>query len=160
MEIIIFTDGASKGNPGPSGIGAVIEMSGEKKEYFQYIGNERTNNEAEYEALIFALKKVKSLLGKVKSKKAILKCHSDSELLVRQLSHQYKIKEARIQKYFIEIWNLMLDFEKVSFFHIPREENKRVDFLANEALRQAPFDKLRASRAGPSVNSGYKQGRF
>jgi ribonuclease HI len=54
--------------------------------------------------------------------------------MVRQLNHQYKLKEERIQKYFIEIWNLALDFKEVRFFHIPRGMNKRADKLANEAM--------------------------
>jgi len=133
-KIIIFTDGGARGNPGPAGIGVVIEYSGEKKEYAEFIGDKRTNNEAEYEALIFALRKAKSLLGKKRAKQVVVECYSDSELLVKQLNHQYKIKDPKIQKYFIEIWNLMLDFRQVKFSHLSREENKRADQLANQAM--------------------------
>jgi ribonuclease HI len=134
MNVVIYTDGGSRGNPGPAGVGAVIEYDGQSKEFCRFIGNGRTNNEAEYEALIFALKNAKKLFGKSKSKKMSVKCYSDSELMVRQLNHQYKLKEERIQKYFIEIWNLTLDFKEVKFFHIPRGMNKRADKLANEAM--------------------------
>ena len=134
MKITIFTDGGSKGNPGLAGIGVVIKYEGETKEVSQFIGSNKTNNEAEYEALIFALKNTKKIIGKAKAKKADLKCYSDSELIVRQLNHKYKIKEERMQAYFVEIWNLMLDFNRVEFFHIPREENKRADALANKAI--------------------------
>lgn len=133
-NVIIHTDGGSRGNPGPAGIGVVIEISGKKQEFSEYIGDARTNNEAEYEAMIFALKKAKSLLGKGKAKAAQLQCFSDSELMVKQLNHEYKLKEERIQRYFIEIWNLMLEFSQVEFFHIRREKNQEADKLANEAM--------------------------
>ncbi|NTV40832.1 MAG: ribonuclease HI family protein [Candidatus Moranbacteria bacterium] len=130
-EIVMFTDGGSRGNPGPAGIGVYIETLGKK--YGECIGV-KTNNDAEYEALIFGLKKVKQLLGNVSAKQASILCCLDSELVVRQLNHQYKLKEVRIQQYFIEIWNLMLDFGAVRFEHIFREKNKVADALVNEAL--------------------------
>jgi len=130
-DIIMFTDGGSRGNPGPSGIGVFIETMGKK--YGEFIG-ERTNNEAEYEALIYGLKKIKSLIGKDKAKKTKILCYLDSELVVRQLNHEYKISERRIQDLFFMVWNLMLDFEKVDFCHIMRERNKIADDLVNEAL--------------------------
>ena len=89
---------------------------------------------AEFEALIFGLKKIKSLVGKEKIKKTIVECYLDSELVVKQLNHEYKLKEEYIQKNFILIWNMMLDFQKVTFHHIMREENKIADALVNEAL--------------------------
>lgn len=130
-KIVMYTDGGSRGNPGPAAIGVWIETL--DKKYGECIG-ERTNNDAEYEALIFGLKKVKALLGKVKAKQYEIECFLDSELVVKQLGHKYKIKEERIQKYFIEIWNLMLDFENVTFAHIPREKNTIADSMVNEAL--------------------------
>ncbi|MDZ7611534.1 MAG: ribonuclease HI family protein [Candidatus Moranbacteria bacterium] len=136
-KIEVYTDGGSRGNPGPGGIGAAVKHNGETKKYSQYLGDRVTNNEAEYEALIFALKKIKQLLGKENAKKTQVKCYADSELLVRQLNHEYKLKNEEIQKKFINIWNLMLDFKKVEFFHIPREENKEADALANKAMDQA-----------------------
>ncbi|HCU71078.1 MAG TPA: hypothetical protein DIC35_05015 [Candidatus Moranbacteria bacterium] len=132
-KITMFTDGGSRNNPGPSAIGVHIETL--DKKYAEYIGI-KTNNEAEYEALIFGLKKIKALLGKDKTKQYSIECYLDSELIVKQLNHEYKLKEERIQKYFIEIWNLMLDFGKVIFRHIPREKNKIADSLVNEALDQ------------------------
>ena len=147
-EIVMYTDGGSRGNPGPAGIGVWISTQGGSlpagrrgafggetldKKFGKYIG-EKTNNEAEYEALIFGLKKLKSIIGKAKSKQTEIKCFLDSELIVKQLNHEYKLRDARIQKYFIEIWNLALDFKKVSYLHVPREENKIADSLVNEAL--------------------------
>lgn len=130
-KIIMFTDGGSRGNPGPAGIGVYIETL--NKEYGECIG-EATNNVAEYAALIFGLKKLKQLLGKNKTKQYEVECFLDSELVVKQLNHEYKLKEEYIQKNFVEIWNLMLDFKNVIFKHIPREKNKIADALVNEAL--------------------------
>lgn len=127
----MYTDGGSRGNPGPAGVGVWIETL--DKKYGECIG-EKTNNDAEYEALIFGLKKIKALLGKAKARRFEIECFLDSELVVKQLGHEYKLKEERIQKYFIEIWNLMLDFKGVSFVHISREKNKIADSMVNEAL--------------------------
>lgn len=130
-KIIMYTDGGSRGNPGPAGIGVNIETLGKK--YGEYIGI-KTNNDAEYEALIFGLHKLKALLGKSKAKRSSVECRLDSELVVKQLNHEYKLKEPRIQQYFIEIWNLILDFGSVVFVHVPREQNKIADASVNEAL--------------------------
>lgn len=129
-KIIMFTDGGSRNNPGPAAVGVYVETL--NKKYGECIGI-KTNNEAEYMALIFGLKKLKHLLGKG-AKGAQIECYLDSELVVRQLNHIYKLKEKHIQEFFIEIWNLMLDFKKVTFTHILREKNKIADELVNEAL--------------------------
>lgn len=130
QQINVFTDGGSRGNPGPAGIGVWFENL--EKKYSQTIGI-ATNNDAEYQALIFALKKAKQLLGK-QSKESQINCFLDSELVVKQLNHEYKISAPNTQRYFIEIWNLMLDFGAVNFTHIFREKNKVADSLVNEAL--------------------------
>ena len=129
--IKMFTDGGSRNNPGPAAVGVWIETL--DKKYGEYIG-EKTNNEAEYEALIFGLKKIKFLIGKNKAKKAKVECYLDSELVVKQLGHEYKLTEEHIQKLFIQVWNLMLDFGSVSFHHVLREKNKVADGLVNQAL--------------------------
>ena len=133
-NIIIYTDGGSRGNPGLAGIGVVIEYDGQRKEYGEFLGKNKTNNEAEYEALVFALKKTKSLIGKKRAKESFLKCFTDSELMAKQLNHQYKIQNEGIKPLFFEIWNLILDFGKVEIIHIPREKNKLADKLANKAM--------------------------
>jgi ribonuclease HI len=130
-KIKMYTDGGSRNNPGPAAVGVWIETL--DKKYGEYIG-EKTNNEAEYEALIFGLKKIKSLVGKEKTKKTEIECYLDSELVVNQLNHKYKLSEKHIQDLFLKVWNLMLDFQNVSFYHIMREENKVADALVNEAL--------------------------
>ena len=134
-KIIIYIDGGSRGNPGPSAFGILIS-DGQKnilKEYSQYIG-EATNNEAEYQALIFALKKTKSLFGKEKIKKIGIELKSDSELLIKQMKGEYKVLNPKIQKLFLKAWNLKIDFGKLKFFLIPREENQEADRLVNEVL--------------------------
>ncbi len=127
-QLSIYTDGGARGNPGPAGIGIVIK-DGEKtvRSYSKYIGK-ATNNEAEYQALVLALQKAKEF------KPRSIRCFLDSELAIRQLNHKYKIKEENMAALFIKVWNLMLDFEKVEFVHIPREKNKEADKLVNEAL--------------------------
>ncbi|MEA2006855.1 MAG: ribonuclease HI family protein [Patescibacteria group bacterium] len=132
-EIIMYSDGGSRGNPGPAAIGVVIEKGGKSEKYGECIGK-KTNNEAEYEALIFGMKKTRHLVGKKQAKMIKLKCFVDSELIAKQLNHEYKLKDERIQKYFIEIWNLMLDFKVVRFQHVRRELNKQADAMVNEAL--------------------------
>jgi ribonuclease HI len=138
-KIVIYTDGGSRGNPGPAAIGVWIETLGKK--YGEVIG-EATNNDAEYQALIFALKKCKSLAGKKQAKQVEIECRLDSELIVKQLNHEYKISKQNTQKYFIEVWNLMLDFGKVTFVHVPREQNKIADEMVNKALDKEEAQKL------------------
>ncbi|MFO7807446.1 MAG: ribonuclease HI family protein [Candidatus Moraniibacteriota bacterium] len=135
-DVNIYTDGGSRGNPGVGGAGAVVEYDGMIKKYHKFLGEKVTNNEAEYEALILALKKAKQVMGKERAKRSSVACYADSELMVKQLNHQYKLKNENIQRKFIEIWNLTLDFKKVDFSHIPREENKLADELANKAMNE------------------------
>ncbi len=133
-NFLIHTDGGSRGNPGPAALGVVIEGDAVgKKEYGEYIG-EATNNVAEYSAVIFALKKLKSLVGGEKAKDSIVQVHADSELLVKHLNGEYKIKEENIRNLFLDVWNLKLDFGEVIFRHIPREENHGADKMVNQAL--------------------------
>jgi ribonuclease HI len=137
-KITMYTDGGSRNNPGPAAVGVWIPTLNQK--YGEYIG-EKTNNEAEYEALIFGLKKIKQLQGKEKAKKTAVECFLDSELVVKQLKHEYKLQEKHIQELFLQIWNLMLDFQSVSFTHIPREKNKIADQMVNQALDEQESQK-------------------
>lgn len=134
-KVIIYTDGGSRGNPGPSAIGAVFcnEKGEVFKKYSEFFG-EGTNNEAEYRAVIFALKKFKSFFGKKIAETSEIELRSDSELLIKQLNGEYKILEPRIGVFFLEIWNLKIDFKKIKFASIPREKNKEADRLVNETL--------------------------
>ncbi|MCH8318117.1 MAG: reverse transcriptase-like protein, partial [Bacteroidetes bacterium] len=85
---------------------------------------------------IFALKKLKLLVGKKNTKQTEVEIRSDSELLVSQLNGKYKIKEEHIGKLFLEVWNLRVDFGEVRFTHVRREKNKDADALVNQALDQ------------------------
>lgn len=136
-KLIIHTDGGSRGNPGPSAIGVVIKNADGNalKKHGEFLG-EKTNNEAEYEAVIFALKKVKALFGKEAAHKIQIVVKMDSELVKKQLSGEYKIEEERLFPYFIKIWNLKMDFRKIEFRHVMREENKEADALVNEVLNE------------------------
>lgn len=134
-KIIIYTDGGSRGNPGPAGVGVSIcdEKGRQIKGYSKDIGV-RTNNEAEYEAVIFALQKIKQLFGKEKVKNFEIEMRMDSQLIARQLKGEYKIEEEKLFPLFIKIWNLRISFGKISFIEIPRGKNKEADRLANEAM--------------------------
>ena len=128
-RIIIFSDGGARGNPGPAGIGAVLYNEDKKiiAEISHYLG-ETTNNQAEYRALIAAIKKARELGGQE------IVCYLDSELVVKQLNREYKVKNKDLAPLFLEVYNLSLGFQKISFIHIPREQNSVADRLANEAM--------------------------
>ncbi|MFA5165781.1 MAG: ribonuclease HI family protein [Candidatus Paceibacterota bacterium] len=132
--ITINTDGGARGNPGPAAIGVVIKDGKGKvaKEYGKTIG-EATNNIAEYSAVVSALETLAKLLGS-KAKRAEVLIEADSELIVKQLKGEYKVKDANLQKEFIKVYNLKQKFLQVSYKHIPREKNKRADELVNAAL--------------------------
>ena len=134
-KLIVYTDGGSRGNPGPAAIGVVIQDSDCRfvKSYGKSIG-QKTNNEAEYEAVAFALGRVKALFGGAKARLFVVTVNMDSELVARQLGGKYKIEEERLFPLFIKIWNSRLDFHEIIFHHIPREKNRDADRLVNEAL--------------------------
>lgn len=134
-KLIIYIDGGSRGNPGLAGIGVLFlnEKQEILKQYSEFLGK-KTNNEAEYLALIFAFKKIKALFGKDRVKSLEIEIRSDSELLVKQMKGEYKIKDPGIQKLFLEAWNLRIDFKNLKFYLISREQNKQTDKLVNQAI--------------------------
>jgi len=136
-KILIYIDGGSKGNPGPAAIGVVFcnEKNQVIKNYSEYLNENLTNNQAEYLAAIYALKKFKQIFGKKLAKSSEIELRSDSELLISQLNGKYKILDEKIQPLFLEIWNLKFDFKKVKFKLISREKNKEADQLVNQALK-------------------------
>ncbi|MCD5384697.1 MAG: ribonuclease HI family protein [Candidatus Pacebacteria bacterium] len=143
-KVIIYTDGASRGNPGQGAAGVVFcnEKGEIVKSYSHYLGDKITNNEAEYQAIIFALKKFISVFGKKLAASSQIELRSDSELVVKQIKGEYKVMNPRIQEFFIEVWNLKIDFGKVTLRLISREKNKEADKMANEALDQAARSSL------------------
>lgn len=134
-KIIIYTDGGSRGNPGPAAIGVFITDSTGAMitEVAETIGN-ATNNFAEYQGVLRGLQTVKEKYGK-KAKEMEFEVRLDSELVKKQLSGEYQIKEAGLVPHFIEIHNLRVStFPHLTFTHVRRELNKEADRLVNEAL--------------------------
>jgi len=129
MKYIVHTDGAARGNPGPAAIGVVIEDEEGRTVYetSRALGV-RTNNEAEYLALITALEYLKE----ARPKEAEFRL--DSELVVKQLSGEYKVKEPRLQALHGQVVMLLNAVPKYKIRHVRRVENARADELANEAL--------------------------
>jgi len=129
MKYIVHTDGAARGNPGPAAIGVVIEDEDGRTVYeaSRALGV-RTNNEAEYQALITALEYLKE----VRPKEAEFRL--DSELVVKQLNGEYKVKEPRLQSLHGQVVMLLNAVPKYRIRHVRREQNARADELANEAL--------------------------
>jgi ribonuclease HI len=126
----IYIDGASKGNPGPSGIGVVICRGTETlKNISSYIGH-ATNNIAEYTALIYALQEALIL------KAEVINIKTDSQLLARQLNKIYKVKHENLIGLYNQALNLLAGFKEVSIINIPREENVGADKLATEAIKK------------------------
>lgn len=125
----VNTDGGSRGNPGPAAIGLVIRDQDGKiiEEFGKTIGNQ-TNNYAEYFALITALEKLKSF-GATQ-----VECILDSELVVKQLKGEYKVKELTLQQMHQQVLVLSNNFDQVVFRHVRREQNKEADKLVNRAL--------------------------
>ncbi|HXF59261.1 MAG TPA: ribonuclease HI family protein [Candidatus Saccharimonadales bacterium] len=129
MKYIVHTDGAARGNPGPAAIGVVIEDEEGRTVYeaSRALGV-RTNNEAEYQALITALEYLKDV------RPAEVEFRLDSELVVKQIGGQYKVKEPRLQALHGQVIMLLNAVKKFKFRHVRREDNARADELANEAL--------------------------
>ncbi|HAZ16544.1 MAG: hypothetical protein A3H59_04075 [Candidatus Jacksonbacteria bacterium RIFCSPLOWO2_02_FULL_43_9] len=129
MIYTLYTDGGARGNPGHAGIGAVLydEKNNIVHEIKKYIGT-TTNNQAEYQALLAGLEYA--------HKKGIkhIHCFLDSELVVKQLNREYKVKDAELGKLFIKVWNICHLFSHITFTAIPRERNKHADALVNKAL--------------------------
>jgi ribonuclease HI len=128
----MYSDGGARGNPGPSGIGVVLKnVVGEVvAEVSQFIGN-GTNNQAEYRAVLAGLEKAKEL-GVDE-----LDLYLDSELVVKQLRGEYRVKNADLATLFVKAYNLSLSFKKITYTHIRRELNAEADRLANEAMDKA-----------------------
>ncbi len=125
---ILRVDGASRGNPGQAGAGLVLEKDGEILLRMGEFLGEATNNEAEYRALILGIQQGRHLGF------SELKIFSDSELLVRQMKGEYRVKNLRLQELYFQAVRDLGGFRKVFFFHVPREENREADRMANLAI--------------------------
>jgi ribonuclease HI len=129
-RLIICADGASIGNPGPAAIGATIKDEQGKlvARISQRIGT-TTNNQAEYRAIITALEKAINLGAKQ------VELNSDSELVVRQIRGEYRVKKATLKPLYHRVKQLQSQLEGFTITHIPRQQNKEADRLANMALK-------------------------
>jgi ribonuclease HI len=128
-KVIIYADGASRGNPGPAAIGAIIkdEKGNPITQISRCIGI-TTNNQAEYQAIIAALEKALGLGAKQ------VELKSDSELVVKQINGRYKVKKAVLRPLYQRIVQLIGSLEGFTIAYIPRQQNQEADNLANEAL--------------------------
>ncbi|MEK9180607.1 MAG: ribonuclease HI family protein [Patescibacteria group bacterium] len=128
-DLIIYTDGGARGNPGPAAVGVVVcdlehTVISEHKKYLGV----KTNNQAEYEAVLLALEEALKLGA------ASIKFYLDSELVVKQLRGQYKIKNQGIAPLAEKVLALSNNFSSITYTHIPREKNQHADKLVNQAL--------------------------
>ncbi len=130
MYLLARTDGGSRGNPGPSGIGVVIEdaQTGEVlEEHAKFLGR-TTNNQAEYQAVILALSRAVALGARE------IEIVADSELLIKQAKGEYRVKNPDLQLRFREMKGLEAQLGRVQYRHVRRELNKAADALANKAM--------------------------
>lgn len=128
-KLIIHSDGGARGNPGPAGIGVIIndDKGNSVAEVSEFLGV-ATNNQAEYRALIAGLEKAAALAAET------VDCFLDSELVVKQINREYKVKNKDLAPLFLKVCNLLTKFKNYNFCHVPREQNSEADRLANEAM--------------------------
>lgn len=132
--ITIHTDGGARGNPGPAGAAAVLSQHGAVlAEVKQYLGDSCTNNFAEYQGLLLGLAKAQALGLADES----IEVRMDSELVVKQMRGEYKVKDAGLKVEFAKARELLQRFASVRFVHVPREENTDADRLVNETIDEA-----------------------
>ncbi|MCB1214810.1 MAG: ribonuclease HI family protein [Deltaproteobacteria bacterium] len=129
MELSLYADGGSRGNPGPAGAGACLldetgQILGQAKAYL----GEKTNNIAEYQALILGLKRAQDFPVKK------LKIFMDSQLVVKQIQGVYRVKQDHLIPLYQEALKLLDRFPSFEIYHIPREKNQIADRLANQAM--------------------------
>jgi len=139
-RLVIYADGAVRGNPGPAGIGVVIENERGRvlKEVSQFVGH-KTNNQAEYIALIQGLEAAAEYQADA------VQVRLDSELLVRQLRGEYKVKSPLLKPLRNKVQKLLARYKVVGIEHIERQYNRAADRLANRAIDAAPLDELAES---------------
>jgi ribonuclease HI len=131
-RVLLYSDGASRGNPGPGGAGFVLcaEDGAVLYEGTRFLGR-CTNNEAEYEALIAGLETARRLGI------AAVEVRADSQLIIRQLTGQYQVKHPRLKSLYARARRAAAGFSRVVYRHVPRAENRRADELANRAIDEA-----------------------
>lgn len=131
-EVIVFSDGGSRGNPGPSACGYVITCEDNTLHKDGVYLGINTNNYAEYMGVFHSLKWI--IKNLIIDKDTTIKYFLDSELLVKQLNGLYKVKSPNLKTIFLEIKKMIINIPSITFIHVYREKNKTADFLVNETL--------------------------
>lgn len=149
--LVAYIDGAARGNPGPSGIGVVIysELREPVKEIYKFVGS-RTNNQAEYLALQEALHALQELGARY------VTIYSDSQLIVRQMTGEYEVKDKELQELYIRAKSIADIFNSFQIIHVPREQNKEADKLANKGIDEV----LSQGKTVPTIERRHKQQHF
>jgi len=142
---MIYTnsDGGSRGNPGPGAVGVIVRREGQIiTKYSEFIGERVTNNEAEYLGLIRAME----IASKITKER--ITCILDSELVVKQLLGEYRIKHPKLRKLFFHVQKLQEKFKEIRYLHVSRENNfqKIADELLNEELNKRGFWKSKFNK--------------
>lgn len=153
-KVITYSDGAARGNPGPAGAGGEIRNSSGDTlaEISEYLG-ETTNNVAEYKALILTLERA------LQYAPSEIDIHADSELLVKQLNGEYKVKNEGLKPLFERVKQLLSGVKKATVKHVYRSVNARADELANEAIDRFKKGEVAGKKADdPSTQEGFEQG--
>jgi ribonuclease HI len=129
LKVVVNVDGGARGNPGPAAIAAVVQdpAGGVLEERGEKIGR-ATNNVAEYKALLLGIERAAALGARE------LELVGDSELIVKQVKGEYKVKDATMRELHTQVKQALLDFDGWSIRHVRREHNKEADRLVNEAL--------------------------
>lgn len=129
FRLRVYSDGAARGNPGPSGAGAVlVDPSGQVVERLGKFLGVQTNNYAEYMGLILGLKRARDLGVRE------VEVYADSELMIRQLGGSYQVKSTSLRPLYEEALKLLNDFQRVKLVHLPREMNAAADEMSNRAI--------------------------
>lgn len=127
MKATLYTDGGARGNPGPAGIGYVLAVGGDVIKHGEYVGV-GTNNQAEYKALVAGLRRAQQCGA------TDVTVFMDSELIVKQMSGAYRVKNEDLKPLYQQAKDLVGGFANVRISHVPRSKNKQADYLVNEAL--------------------------
>lgn len=128
MKATLHTDGGSRGNPGPAAIGYVLRVEDRETIFHGEAIGKTTNNQAEYQALLAGVRRA------LEEQVTELECFLDSELVVKQLKGEYRVKDQDLKPHFEAIKKITSDLTSISYTHVKREKNKEADRLVNEAL--------------------------
>jgi ribonuclease HI len=151
-ELHVYVDGAARGNPGPAAIGVVVlTRQGRKVTAFGEAIGETTNNYAEYTALVHALR----LISVFEVDR--LRVYTDSELMARQVSGEYKVKEKTLRSLYTQVISMLRRYRDWEIKHIRRENNAEADLMANRALNEGAVEDARPSRVEPPPPEGQER---